>query len=333
MTRISDSYRYNTALRQIDKIRNYSDKTTEDAATGVRLHKISDDPSSMVRVLRNRDYIGNAKQFHKNLDFARGYLSKTETALTSIHDSLLRAKELAIQQANDTYNADTRMTIAGEVNQIINHVINLGNSSYAGRYVFGGFRTDTPPVTPDGHYLGDDGHIFIQLDEDTFRPINASGQNIFGVKAEDESEGLLRLPDPDNAPLSLIDDEERDHNGLKLKSSKNPDFPCVTVLRDFQTALLNNDKKEIYSSIDRIQKKMDSVLISLTSLGARSHSLEDISERLEKAEEQIAIDNNNLEGTDFIKNALDMKKAESILNYTLESSSKILTPSLLSFLK
>ena len=108
MTRISESYRYNTALRQIDKIRNYSDKASEDGATGVRIHKISDDPSAMVRILKNRDYIGNAKQFHKNLDFAKGYLSKTETALTSMHSSFLRAKELAIQQANDTYSADTR---------------------------------------------------------------------------------------------------------------------------------------------------------------------------------------------------------------------------------
>ena len=171
------------------------------------------------------------------------------------------------------------------------------------------------------------------MDEDTFRTINANGQSIFGVKTEDESEGLLRLPDSDKAPLSLIDDGSTGNNGVKLKSTKNPDFPCITVLRDFQTALLNNDKDGIFHSIDKIQKKMDSVLVSLTSLGAQSHSLEDISERLEKAEEQIAIDNNNLEGTDLVKNALDMKKAESILNYTLESSSKILTPSLLTFLK
>ena len=42
--------------------------------------------------------------------------------------------------------------------------------------MFGGFRTSTPPVTNDGHYVGDDGVVTLQVNNNKFRQINVQAR-------------------------------------------------------------------------------------------------------------------------------------------------------------
>ncbi len=297
--RISEQYRYGSTLDRIGTVKNIADDVHETAISARKLKRISDDPVATVRVLRNRTRISNLDQFRKSLDFGRGYLAKTEDALTSIYESLIRAKELSIQQSNNIYDDAARKAVAEEIRQILNHVIILGNTTYGDKYVFGGFQTTQPPVSPDGHYLGDDGYIFIQVDEDSFRPVNVSGRQVFDVPGGMEG--------------------------------KRP--PLVNILQNMYESLFAWDKDKLHQSMVDLDSAMNSVVTATASLGARRVALEDVSERLDRGESQLHSDNNNLEGADMVKSALDLRRAESALNFTLQASSKMLTPSLLEFLK
>ncbi|MBX9840157.1 flagellar hook-associated protein FlgL [Silvanigrella sp.] len=297
--RISEQYRYGTTLDRIGNVKNIADDVNDTAISGRKLKRISDDPVATIRVLRNRTRITNLDQYRKSLDFGRGFLAKTEDALTSIYDSLIRAKELSIQQSNNIYDEPSRKAVAEEVRQILNHVIILGNTTYSDKYVFGGFQTTQPPVSPDGHYLGDDGYIFVQVDEDSFRPINVNGRTVFDVPG-----------------------------GLE---GKRP--PLVNILENMYDSLFAWDRDKLHQSMVDLDAAMNSVVTATASLGARRVALEDVSERLDRGESQLHNDNNNLEGADMVKSALDLKRAENALNFTLQASSKMLTPSLLEFLK
>lgn len=297
--RISEQYRYGTTLERIGTVKNIADDVQETAISARKLKRISDDPVATVRVLRNRTRISNLDQYRKSLDFGRGYLAKTEDALTSIYDSLIRAKELSIQQSTTVYDDASRKAVAEEIRQILNHVIILGNSTYGDKYVFGGFQTTQPPISPDGHYLGDDGYIFIQVDEDSFRPINVSGRLVFDVPGGMEG--------------------------------KRP--PLVNILQNMYESLFSWDKEKLHQSMVDMDAAMNAVVTATASLGARRVALEDVSERLDRGESQLHSDNNNLEGADMVKSALDLRRAETALNFTLQASSKMLTPSLLEFLK
>ncbi|WP_158998332.1 flagellar hook-associated protein FlgL [Pigmentibacter ruber] len=297
--RISEQYRYGSTLDRIGTVKNIADDVHETAVSARKLKRISDDPVATIRVLRNRTRISNLDQYRKSLDFGRGYLAKTEDALTSIYESLIRAKELSIQQSNNIYDDASRKAVAEEIRQILNHVIILGNTTYGDKYVFGGFQTTQPPVSPDGHYLGDDGYIFIQVDEDSFRPINVSGRMVFDVPGGMEG--------------------------------KRP--PLVNILQNMYESLFAWDKDQLHQSMVDLDGAMNSVVTATASLGARRVALEDVSERLDRGESQLHSDNNNLEGADLVKSALDLKRAETALNFTLQASSKMLTPSLLEFLK
>jgi flagellar hook-associated protein 3 FlgL len=297
--RISEQYRYGTTLDRIGTVRSIADDVNDTAISGRKLKRISDDPVATVRVLRNRTRITNLDQYRKTLDFGRGYLAKTEDALTSIYDSLIRAKELSIQQSNNIYDEPAQKAVAEEIRQILNHVIILGNTTYDAKYVFGGFQTTQPPLSPDGHYLGDDGFIFVQVDEDSFRPININGRTVFDVPG-----------------------------GLE---GKRP--PLVKILENMYESLFSWNRDKLHQSMVDLDGAMNSVVTATASLGARRVALEDVSERLDRGESQLHSDNNNLEGADMVKSSIDLKRAENALNFTLQASSKMLTPSLLEFLK
>ena len=65
--------------------------------------------------------------------------------------------------SNGTYSASSRDATAKEVGQILDQVLNSANSKFGAKYVFSGFRVDSPAFARDGVYLGDDGAIFLQV--------------------------------------------------------------------------------------------------------------------------------------------------------------------------
>jgi flagellar hook-associated protein 3 FlgL len=299
MTRVSERMRYNSTDNRIASVKSVADDTQETAVSGRRLRKISTDPVATVRVLRNRTKLENIQQFRKTIDFARGYLGKTEDALRGVTDALVRAKELSVQQANGTWDAQTRQIVAEEVRNLADQVVQLGNATYADKYVFGGFRNGQPPISPDGTYSGDDGVIFVQVDEDGFRAINMPGREMFEVDAEKE--------------------------GTKK--------PLVQVLRDLHQSLDSNDIDLLHQTMARLDSAISDVVKGTALLGSRQSAIEDVAQRMDRTEERYLSDNINLEGADPIASAMDLKRAQGAMQFTLQSSANVLQPSLLNFLK
>jgi flagellar hook-associated protein 3 FlgL len=299
MTRVSDKMRFASTDNRIAQAKAFADETQETASSGRKLRAISTDPVSAVRVFRNRNKLENIQQFRKSIDYAKGYLSKTENSLRDMTESLIRCKDLAIQQSSSTWDAETRSIVAQEVRNLADEVVTLGNSTFADKYVFGGFRNGQPPVSPDGTFAGDDGSIFVQVDEDSFRPINVSGRDIFDVKPESE------------------------------ESTQ----PLVQTIRGMFEALDSNDVKHLQKTMVHIDRALDQTIKATASLGAKQAALDGVSSRLDKGEESYLADNNELEGADPVRMAMEMKRAEGALSFTLQSSSNILQPTLLNFLK
>ncbi len=299
VARISENYRYDATIDRINTARTAADDVNDIASSGRKLRRVSDDPVSTVKVFRNREKLSHIGQFKKTLEFAKGFLTKTETTLGSLHDSLIRAKELAIQQSNNTYDDASRISVAAEIKQIMAQVVNLGNSQYDNKYIFGGFQTSHPPISLTGDYLGDDGQIFLELDEKTFRPINVNGRQIFDVPPGEEG--------------------------------TRP--PLVQILSNLHDSLLHYDPDKLHEAMDNLDGGMNSVLTATASLGARRNTIDDIQGRLEQGEVQLYDENGKLEGEDPVKSALDLKKMESSLQFNLQATSKMLAPSLLDFLK
>ena len=116
-------------------------------SSGKKLEEPSDSPQEFAEVVSLKDTLGSLENYNKNVEFAESWLKITESSINSMNDLLTRAKSLAVQTSTGTISRENRMAIANEVEQIINSLIDMANTKYQGRFIFSGFKTDTPALS------------------------------------------------------------------------------------------------------------------------------------------------------------------------------------------
>lgn len=360
--RIADKMGYNQVTTNLQKNRSDMSDLQNQAATQKRITKPSDDPSAAARVLNARTDERGSKQFVKNVDVARSFLEFTDQSLSELTESLTRAKELAIAQANDAgASPDTRRAVAAEIEQLYNQAVQIGNRKLGERYIFAGYRTTKPPFDISGEYHGDDGDMKVQINKDAFVAMNISGDKVFSGKGLG-SDGLIRpgsevphdteeLQEYQQKDLQRLQQNQQMKNqpielrapasveGREQKPATSVDDPeqkglnILKSLKDFQIALTTNDKEEIQASIDTMDQAITQVVNARAQVGARVASLNAATDSLQKSIVDSKTHASQLEDADLFEVVSDINKTDSTLKATLETSSKVTNMSLLDFLK
>lgn len=126
----------------------------EQAASGARINRASDDPSDAHRVLKLRSQSDSLGRYGKNLDQVVRTLELSHGLVTDVSDDLQTVIQKLEQAASGTYNADGRAIIGEEINARLEQILSLVNTNNLGRFIFGGAETGTTPYvaeTKDGH--------------------------------------------------------------------------------------------------------------------------------------------------------------------------------------
>src|SRR4051812_25384129 len=167
--RVTDKMSYTQVTSNLQKNRTEMSDLQNQAATQKRVTKPSDDPIASAKVLGVRSDERGSRQFVKNIDQARSFLEATDESLSEMSEILMRAKELAIQQANDAGSShETRRVVAEEIKQIYAQAVQIGNRKLGERYIFGGTQTTHPPFDMQGNYHGDEQDMKLHINKDAF---------------------------------------------------------------------------------------------------------------------------------------------------------------------
>jgi len=177
--RITNSMMVSNMMRNINNNLNRLDKIQNQMATGKRISKPSDDPVGMAQVLKLTSDINASEQHKKNADEALSWLETTEMAATQLKDVMQRVRELTVQGATDSLAQEDKQAIQKEIVQLKEQIISIGNSTFAGRYIFGGYNTMEQPFTIEetpvgdklkynGKYISPGGIINSTMDDSTF---------------------------------------------------------------------------------------------------------------------------------------------------------------------
>lgn len=145
--RVSTSMLFNTGIANIQKQHARLLEVQEEAASGKRVRRPSDDIVDTPRILSSRGTLETLEQFKRNRATLNSILQSTDTALEDVSNLLVRAKELAVQAANDTLTPSDRAFVAKEVEQLFAQAIQTGNSDIGGHHIFAGNRAEPPPLT------------------------------------------------------------------------------------------------------------------------------------------------------------------------------------------
>jgi flagellar hook-associated protein 3 FlgL len=358
--RIADKMQFEQVKANIAKNRSQMSELQNQAATQKRVTKPSDDPLAASRVLANRIDLQGNRQFGKNLAYARSFLEYTDQSLGDLTELVVRAKELALSQSSDASSSEqSRRMVAAEVEQLRGQLSSIGNRKLGDRFIFGGFNTQAAPFSGEGQYAGDSGEMNIHVDKETFVAMNVPGARVFlgegvdrdglAIKSEAQPKSIeeleqtreqeqvsepvprslpMRGPSSVNAPQSAFApppsaDESEHRKGLNL----------FHVLRDLEISLRTNDKAGIQDSLDTLDEAMQQVVLTRAQVGSRSMILDQLAQTLEKAKVDNQSSISALEDADIFSTVSDINKTESTLQATLQTSGKLIQPSLMDFLR
>ncbi len=145
--RITNKMMTNNVLHNINNNKNLLSTLENQYSTGKKIQKPSDDPIVAVRALKLRTNLSELNQYvEKNIPDALSWMDTTESSLKVVNEILRQMNTYCNQGANDTLTAEDRNSIVENLEQLKQHIYQEGNSNYAGRYVFSGYKTDTPLV-------------------------------------------------------------------------------------------------------------------------------------------------------------------------------------------
>lgn len=108
-----------------------------------KIQRPSEDPVIAIRALRFRSTLSEIDQYYENnIPDAESWLEITETALKNMETIVGDIRTQCVYGSNDPLNAEDRNSILAQLEKLRDQVYSEGNTDYAGRTVFTGYRTN-----------------------------------------------------------------------------------------------------------------------------------------------------------------------------------------------
>ena len=154
--RITNSMTTNRLLLNINRNATSVDRLFMQLSTGMRIQNPSDNPIIASRALRFRTNVADVQQFQRNAAQATSWMEVTESAMRGMIGFMENISPLLNQGATGTLTIQNRRDIATNINMLFRQINSEMNGTFAGRYVFSGFRTNQPPIitqsNPDANF-------------------------------------------------------------------------------------------------------------------------------------------------------------------------------------
>lgn len=141
--RIATNTIQDNILRQIQQLGVQSSKLQTQVATGQRILEANDDPAATARVLNQQSELRRVDQFDQNATRALEISQATFAGLRDVKEISDRAGELATLGRSPT-SPDALLAYSAEVNQLIEQLLQVGNTRLGNDYIFAGTAVDAP---------------------------------------------------------------------------------------------------------------------------------------------------------------------------------------------
>lgn len=322
--RVTNTMITNNLMRNLNKNLGRMEKLQQQMASGKQFTRPSDDPIGVSRSLRLNTEVATMDQYRRNADDIQSWLSTTEMAASNINDILKRAKELTVQAASETNSIDERNAIAGEIRELRNQLVQVGNTTYAGSYLFSGFKTDKPLFAADGSYDIGGGTNNLDLDEIIEINIgigdrigeNIVGQRIFGLYKTDA--------DLDKATADSL----KQQTGINAGDSSQ----LIEVFNQLIDNLAGDNTDGISKALTRLEKQTDNINAIIAEIGVKTNRIELTTNRIKDDILNLKDLLSKNEDADMAEVIMNLKMEEYVYQASLSGGAKIIQPTLVDFI-
>jgi len=310
--RITNQMMTDTYLANYYKSANNTNKYAAQMSANTKLVNMSDDPISSLTAIQAGKDIATKKQYADNVSTAQETLKQVETALGTMDDIYQRLTVLATSASTGLYGTTERNAVATEANELKGELVSLGNTTYSGKYIFGGYNASSAPFTTQA-----DGTVLYNgIDLTT-----ASASDIATISGQ---ESQFEISQGTNMTTSF--------NGVDLMGTGADNL--FNVLSNFISTLGDQaaTTSDISAYTDKFNTGLDSILNLTTEVGGRQSRLELVSSRYKDELLNLEDVRSDAEDIDQAEVYTQYQQAETLYESTLKVGSKILQPSLLDYL-
>lgn len=314
--RITNNMMISNMVKNLGNNQSRLSKYQNQLDTGKKISVPSDDPVVAARALKLRTDVAKVEQYQKNIGDATSWLDATDETLGKIGNVLQLVRDKMVQAANGTNTIGETQKIAVEIKQLKAQAIHLSNSTYAGRYIFSGFRTDQKLINDDetspdyGKFSIDVNtnkeKIFYEIGVGDSININVAGGDLFN-NTGDATAGS------DPSMIAVLDEvigcmEAGDYKGI--------------------SDLLNDSTK-----LNTIDIQINNVLRARADIGARQNRVDLTEDRMENDLVNYTDLMSKNEDVDVAETIMNLKNEENVYQASLAGGARIIQQTLVDFLR
>jgi len=271
----------------------------EQLSTGKRVNLPSDDPAAAAADVQNQALQSQNDQYIQNTSNLDGSLQTADSALSSVVTALNQAISLGVQGANGGVSSADQQAIALQVQSIQSQLVQLGNTSYQGSYLFGGTATQSAPFALDSTqpsgvlYSGNSGVNNVEIAPGSSLQVNLPGSQIFQGTGGNIMASIQQL---------------------------------VTALQSGNTTSIGTATTQVGTALNYVSEQRVFYGSAVSQLNSNQSFLQ---------QEQVSLQtqDTNLVGVDFAKAATDLSQAQAAQSATLAALAQIIPQSFLNYLK
>jgi flagellar hook-associated protein 3 FlgL len=343
MTRVSENSSTASLKYALNKTKAKVEDLQLKGSTLKQITRPSDNPISNVEAMALTSSTNDNIQYLKNSDFALLNLSVSEKSVEELTDIIVKAKEIAIAQSSDFFNADVRKNVANEVHQLYNQALAIANKKVGIKHIFSGTSTLTTPFDSNGNYQGDKGHISLEVSRNFFVPINLTGEEVFynsaeTSKAEDPLKDFNQFKNAEDPKISrelASEDESKNVSNEAIPESeqfKSRDN-IFSQLQALASALENNDPQMVQGLLEKFDTTVSRLVTLRTRIGSITNSVESSKNSLGTENIDHASRRSALIDADVADLFSDINKQQAILKTTYQASQGLMNQTLMDFLR
>lgn len=264
-------------------------------SSGREISRPSDNPGGSAMTMRLSSQIRSVEQYTRNASDGEGWLGTIDKTLNSSLDVLNRVQDLTLEGlSSGSASADgAREAIASEVNSLRDHMLQLANTKYLDRPVFGGTTINTLAFDPTtGAYLGDNNPVVRTVGDDVNVRVDADGQAVFGTGG-----------------ANVFD-----------------------ILSDIAADVVN-DPTQLNTHLERLQKATRTITTQVADVGARHNRIERMHQNNDDRLLSMNSSLSEVRDVDLPATIVQLQMQEAAYQAALGATQRIIQPSLVSFMR
>jgi len=267
-------------LTFLDLAKARADRAQLEVSSGRRIHTVSDDPAQVGTLMQTRSDLSQVEQVQSNLARVKGEVDIAESVLQNAVSLLEQAQVLGAQGATTALSASNRSVLAGQVNALLDQLVQASRTNVAGRFVFSGDTDNAAPYTFD------------------------ATQQSYPVSLYQGSAATRQVMHPSGTLFMVA------RTAQQIFDDTDPNTNAFQAVNNLRLALESNDVNAIQTALGTVRTATDHVNNQLSWYGTVQRQVNEAVDFGNRQELRLKTQLSSIEDADLAESILELQQAQ-----------------------